>query len=138
MRKLILILAALLVAGVASAVDYEIVPGYGIPQVFTLHSGTTTAANGNTLTAYGAVATIGCYVSWGSTCGQGVVTFETASSPTYAGTWVPLSGGVVTFGSASTQVHFQVDGLRIYTFRARVSTSATGNGVTVTCTGGSK
>lgn len=131
MRKLMIAVALLAFAGVASAADFEIVPGGSIPTIYTLQTGATSTANGNTINFHGGDTVVGCYVSWGSTTSQGAITFETASVATYAGTWAPIA--VVTWASASTQIHFGLSGIKLGVLRARVSSASNGNGVTVTC-----
>ena len=71
----------------------------------------------------------GIYVEFDHTSAAGVVVIETASDPSYAGTWAILA--TVTW-SAIDKCHYVALTNAVRTLRARISTAVTSGTVTVT------
>ena len=100
-----------------------------------------TAANtvglvgGNTASAISGAAQCteyGIYVEFDGTSAAGTVLIETASSPTYSGTWAVLA--TVNWGAANKS-HYVALTNSLLAVRARISSAITSGTVTVTAVG---
>lgn len=97
----------------------------------TLQSGVTALGNG---TAYAVPANVVHHIFYVEGVGQvtaGAVSLETATNPSYAGTWAPLVSQLATpttnpvVLASTTQKVFYFEGV-LAAIRARVSTTVTG------------
>ncbi len=86
-----------------------------------------TTGNGDAADLSEGWARIVIYVTWSAGVTAGVVSFETASSTTYTGTW--SSHATVTFSTADTEDTIQTEGV-FRAVRTRITTNVTGGTVT--------
>ena len=101
----------------------------GHPPIVLQDAATT--GDGDVLHVNGKTKEVSVYVDWGAGVGAGQVIVESASSPSYAGTWAPIA----TLNYLVNAEHLvQITGYLI-ALRARISSDITGGTVTVTAGG---